>query len=80
MAQKAHLNGSRGTPKKAFFDPKNVIPDFPILTSVGGPWDRNLSGPMRDTPPPLFRARKRHINFEHINFLKVGTALGQPAG
>ena len=27
-----------------------------------------------------FRARKRHINFEHINFLKVGTTLGQPAG
>ena len=26
------------------------------------------------------RARKRHINFEHINFLKVGTTLGQPAG
>ena len=24
-------------------------------------------------------ARKRHINFEHINFLKVGTTLGQPA-
>ena len=29
---------------------------------------------------PKFRARKRHINFEHINFLKVGTTLGQPAG
>ena len=27
-----------------------------------------------------YRARKRHINFEHINFLKVGTTLGQPAG
>ena len=26
------------------------------------------------------RARTRHINFEHINFLKVGTILGQPAG
>ena len=26
------------------------------------------------------RARKMHINFEHINFLKVGTTLGQPAG
>ena len=26
------------------------------------------------------RARKKHINFEHINFLKVGTGLGQPAG
>ena len=26
------------------------------------------------------RARKRHIKFEHINFLKVGTTLGQPAG
>ena len=26
------------------------------------------------------RARERHINFEHINFLKVGTTLGQPAG
>ena len=25
------------------------------------------------------RARERHINFEHINFLKVGTTLGQPA-
>ena len=24
--------------------------------------------------------RKRHINPEHINFLKVGTILGQPAG
>ena len=30
--------------------------------------------------PPEFRARKRHINFEHINFLKVGTTLGQPSG
>ena len=29
---------------------------------------------------PLYRARKRHINFEHINFVKVGTTLGQPAG
>ena len=28
----------------------------------------------------LVRARKRHINFEHINFLKVETTLGQPAG
>ena len=27
-----------------------------------------------------YRARKRHINFEHINLLKVGTTLGQPAG
>ena len=26
------------------------------------------------------RARKRHINFEHINFLNPGTTLGQPAG
>ena len=26
------------------------------------------------------RARKRHINFEHINFLKVGTTLGHPTG
>ena len=26
------------------------------------------------------RARERHINFEHINFLKIGTTLGQPAG
>ena len=30
--------------------------------------------------PATVRARKRHINFEHINFLKVGTTLGQPAG
>ena len=35
--------------------------------------------------PPTFvdsktRASKRHINMEHINFLKVGTTLGQPAG
>ena len=30
--------------------------------------------------PIVFRARKRHINFEHINFLKVGTTLGQPTG
>ena len=29
---------------------------------------------------PKSRARKRHINFEHINFLKVGTTLEQPAG
>ena len=28
----------------------------------------------------LNRARERHINFEHINFLKVGATLGQPAG
>ena len=28
----------------------------------------------------ISRARERHINFEHINFLKVGTTLGQPAG
>ena len=24
---------------------------------------------------PFLKARKRHINFEHINFLKVGTTL-----
>ena len=29
---------------------------------------------------PYDRARKRHINFEHIDFLKVGRTLGQPAG
>ena len=28
----------------------------------------------------IVRARKRHINVQHINFLKVGTTLGQPAG
>ena len=28
----------------------------------------------------VFRARERHIKFEHINFLNVGTTLGQPAG
>ena len=27
----------------------------------------------------IHRARERHINFEHISFLKVGTTLGQPA-
>ena len=26
------------------------------------------------------RARERHINFEHVIFLKDGTTLGQPAG
>ena len=35
-------------------------------------------------PEAFFRhfssSRKRHINFEHINFLKVRTTLGQPAG
>ena len=36
-----------------------------------------LSGHLRKD---IVRARKRHINFEHINFLKVGTTLGQPAG
>ena len=30
MPQLAHLNGSKGDPKKAFFDPNNVI------FSVGG--------------------------------------------
>ena len=37
----------RGTPKKAFFDPKfekRHFPDFPILTSVGGPWDNEVRG------------------------------------
>ena len=30
---------------------------------------------------PFSSASKRHIHFqEHINFLKVGTTLGQPAG
>ena len=40
MPQKAHLNGSKGDPQKAFFDPKNVI--FPIFQfwPLGGPWDR----------------------------------------
>ena len=28
----------------------------------------------------VIRTRKRHINFEHINFFKAWTALGQPAG
>ena len=27
-----------------------------------------------------FGQEKRHINFEHINFLKVGTTLGQGLG
>ena len=30
--------------------------------------------------PYVIRARKRQINSEHINFLKVSTTLGQPAG
>ena len=37
------------TPQKAFFDPKNVIfPDCPILTSVGGTWDRNSGERLSD--------------------------------
>ena len=38
---------------------------------------------VRGKPQPEMakvRARQRHINFEHINFLKVGTTLGKPAG
>ena len=42
MLQKAHLNGSKGDPQKGIFWPQKChFPDFPILTSVGGPWDRN---------------------------------------
>ena len=54
MPPKAHLNGSKGgPPKKAFFDPKNVIfPIFPILTSVGGPWDRNPLHERKGIPLP----------------------------
>ena len=37
MPPKAHLNGSKTDPKKAFFDPKDVIfLIFQFLTSVGG--------------------------------------------
>ena len=46
MPQTAHLNGS---PKKCHF------PDFPILTSGGGPGDRNsctLNGALRGLPAP----------------------------
>ena len=49
MPQKAHLNDSKGdTPKRHFLIPKMSFSDFPILTSVGGRWDRNVSscGPM----------------------------------
>ena len=43
MPQKAHLNGSKGDPQKGIFCPQKChFPDFPILTSVGGPWDRNV--------------------------------------
>ena len=45
MPQKPCLNGSKGDPLKGIFGPKNVIfPIFPILTSVEGPWDRNIWG------------------------------------
>ena len=44
----AHLNGSkRDPPKWHFFDPKLVISlNFPILTSLGGPWDRKSIPPV----------------------------------
>ena len=42
MPPKAHLNGSKGDPQKGIFWPQKChFPDFPILTSVGEPWDRN---------------------------------------
>ena len=37
MPPKAHLNPQKGI----FWPQKCHFPDFPILTSVGGPWDRN---------------------------------------
>ena len=40
MPQKAHLNGSKKDPPKGIFWPQKChFPDFPILTSVGGPWE-----------------------------------------
>ena len=37
-----------------------------------------MEGLGRSLAQPYPRARKRHINFEHINFLKIGTTLGHP--
>ena len=49
---------------------------FPLL---GGGIVVFLGGGGVEVPILFLWARKRHINFEHINFLKVGTTLGQPA-
>ena len=66
-----HLNGGFGafnslpieggnSTKKAFFDPKKChFPDFPILTSVGGPWDRNSRH--------LSDSVKRHLGRHHLS-------------
>ena len=44
MPQEAHLKGSKRGPQKGIFWPQKChFPDFPILTCVGGPWDRNTS-------------------------------------
>ena len=41
MPQQAHLNGPKRDPQKGIISPQKChFPDFPILTSVGGPWDR----------------------------------------
>ena len=41
MPPKAHLNDSKRGPPKGIFRPQKChFPDFPILTSVGGSWDR----------------------------------------
>ena len=51
MPQKAHFNVSKGDPQKRIFWPqKSHFPDFPMLTSVGGPCDRSSKtgwGPIR---------------------------------
>ena len=45
---KAHLNGSKGDPQQGIFWPQKChFPDFPILTSVGGPWDRKAMATLR---------------------------------
>ena len=70
MPQKAHLNGSKGDPPKMHFLALH-FPDFPILTSVGGPCDRNL----REVSGPPLLAPGRRIRW---CLLELRTPIARP--
>ena len=56
------------------------LPSFPLFPGEDRSSSNVWENAWKSQTSSFHRARKRHINFEHINFLKVGTALGQPAG
>ena len=66
-------------------EPTSQIISIVCLFHFGGASCESSEGVILIRETPFCRSlhegkKKEHINFEHINFLKVGTPLGQPAG